>query len=222
MKKLLIFSPHADDETLGAGGTLLKHQKEKDEIYWVNVTNAKIEYGYSAQEEEQGKLETERVAKQYGVKRFIDLQMEPAGLDKYRTSELVQKFADIVKEVQPQIIYLPFPYDVHTDHRIVFDAVYSCTKAFRYPSIEKVLCMEILSETDYAVSDKGFVPNYFVDISEFMEEKISIMKEYKNEIKPSPFPRNEDAIRGLAKYRAAACNVEYAEAFRVLKEIERM
>ena len=66
----------------------------------------------------------------------------------------------------------------------------------------------------------GYVPNYYVDISGYLEEKIAIMKEYKNEIKESPFPRNEQAIRGLAKYRAAACNVEYAEAFRVLKEIE--
>lgn len=46
------------------------------------------------------------------------------------------------------------------------------------------------------------------------------MNEYENEIKPSPFPRNEDAIRGLAKFRAAACNVEYAEAFQILKKIE--
>ena len=81
--------------------------------------------------------------------------------------------------------------------------------------------MEILSETDYAVSDKGFVPNYYVDISPYIEKKIEIMKEYKSEIKASPFPRNVEAVRGLAKYRAAGCNVEYAEAFWLLKEIEK-
>lgn len=47
MNKIVVFSPHSDDETLGAGGYLLKHRDMGDEIYWVNVTNAKTEYGYS-------------------------------------------------------------------------------------------------------------------------------------------------------------------------------
>lgn len=221
MMKLLLFSPHADDETLGAGGMLLKHIQQNDEVYWVNVTNAKEDYGYTKEIEIQGQHEVRKVAKRYGVKELIDLGLEPAGLDKYKISELVKIFSEIVNKIHPQIILVPFPNDIHTDHQIVFNAVYSCTKAFRNPSIEKVLCMEILSEIDYAVPDKGFVPNYYVDISKYIDDKIDIMKEYKTEIKQSPFPRNEYAIRGLAKFRAAACNVDYAEAFRIIKEIEK-
>lgn len=47
------------------------------------------------------------------------------------------------------------------------------------------------------------------------------MTTYKNEVKESPFPRNVDAIKSLTQYRGAACNVEYAEAFRIIKQIER-
>lgn len=221
MKKLLIVSPHADDETLGAGGTLLRYSRSGNKLYWINVTNAKEEYGYSKEEEMQRRREIERVAGRYGVAGLDNLELKPAGLDEYRTSELVQLFSERIKKVQPQIVIIPFRNDVHSDHRIVFDAVYSCTKAFRYPDIEKILCMEILSETDYAVPEQGFVPNYYVDISDYLEEKLDIMKEYKSEIKPSPFPRNEEAIRGLARYRAAGCNVKYAESFRLLKAIEK-
>mgnify|MGYP003303356847 FL=1 len=71
------------------------------------------------------------------------------------------------------------------------------------------------------MSDYGFVPNFYVDISQSIDEKISIMTTYKNEVKESPFPGNVDAIKGLTKYRGAACNVEYAEAFRIIKQIER-
>ncbi len=220
MKKVLIISPHADDETLGAGGTLLKYSDKGFEIYWVNVTNAKIEHGYSEIEEKQGMEETAKVALAYNVKEFIDLGLEPAGLDKYNRGEIVGMFSKIVSRIQPNIVILPYGYDVHSDHEIVFNAMYSCTKAFRYPSIEKIMCMEIISETDYSVADKGFVPNYYVDISEYIEQKIDLLKEYKNEIKESPFPRNVEAVRGLAKFRAAGCNVEYAEAFRVIREIE--
>ena len=221
MKKILVVSPHADDETLGAGGSILRYSRNGDKVYWINVTNAKKEYGYTETEERQRRCEIERAAVRYGVEQLDNLELKPAGLDEYKTSELVQIFCEKIRNIQPEIVIIPFQYDVHSDHRIVFDVVYSCTKAFRYPSIEKILSMEILSETDYAVSDNGFVPNYYVDISDYMEEKIDILKEYKSEIRPSPFPRNEEAIRGLAKYRAAACNVIYAEAFRLLKAIEK-
>lgn len=221
MKKLLVVSPHADDETLGAGGTLLRYSRNGNKIYWINVTNAKEEYGYAKEEELQRRGELERVAARYGVEALDNLELTPAGLDEYPMSELVQIFSERIKRIQPNIVLIPFQYDVHSDHRIVFDAVYSCTKSFRYPEIEKILCMEILSETDYAVPAHGFVPNYYVDISAYMEEKIDILKEYKSEIKPSPFPRNEEAVRGLARYRAAGCNVKYAEGFHLLKAIEK-
>lgn len=221
MMKILVVSPHTDDETLGAGGFLLKHADAGDELYWLNVTNVKEEYGYTKEEEKQGREEIKRVAARYRMKEYIDLRLEPAALDQYRTSELVQMFSGEVGRIQPDIVILPYWNDVHSDHKIVFEAAYSSTKSFRYPSVTKILCMEIISETDYAPDcTGGYTPNFYVDISDYLEEKIAIMKEYKNEIKESPFPRNEQAIRGLAKYRAAACNVEYAEAFRIMKEIE--
>jgi hypothetical protein len=43
----LVVSPHPDDETLGAGGTLIRHKRSGGQIYWLNVTNMKEEYGYS-------------------------------------------------------------------------------------------------------------------------------------------------------------------------------
>ncbi len=45
--KVMVISPHPDDETLGAGGTLLKFKEKGHKLYWLNVTNVKVEYGYS-------------------------------------------------------------------------------------------------------------------------------------------------------------------------------
>ena len=38
MSKIIIISAHPDDETLGAGGAILKHKKNGDEIHWLIVT----------------------------------------------------------------------------------------------------------------------------------------------------------------------------------------
>ncbi|MCI8358448.1 MAG: PIG-L family deacetylase [Lachnospiraceae bacterium] len=219
MNKIVVVSPHVDDETLGGGGTLLKYSANHDKIYWINVTNARKEYGYTDELEQQGRKEIETVSRLYHCEKVYDLQLEPAGLHKYDISVLIDSFVKIFREIEPNTIMLPYPYDAHSDHRIVFDAAYTCTKTFRFPSINKVLCMEIISETDNAVSDKGFVPNFYVNIDDYLEKKLEILEVYKNEIGLPPFPRNPEAVKGLAAYRAAACNCKYAEAFRILKEI---
>ena len=93
---------------------------------------------------------------------------------------------------------------------------------FRYPFIKKIYMMETLSETEFAPSTKedSFVPNVFVDISDFMDRKIEIMKLFESEIKEHPFPRSEENIKALAIFRGASCGCRYAESFMLLKEIK--
>lgn len=219
MSRVIIISPHADDETIGAGGTLLKYSENGEGIYWINVTNARKEYGYSDKLEKQGIEEIETVSKLYHCEKTYDLKLEPAGLHKYDISILIDSFSRIFREVEPNLIILPYMYDAHSDHRIVFEAAYACTKAFRFPSINKVMCMEIISETDNAIPSRGFVPNFYVNIDNYIEGKLDVLHIYKNEMGVAPFPRNAEAVKGMAAYRAAACNCKYAEAFKILKEI---
>ena len=217
---VLVVSPHADDETLGAGGSILKYKKQGHEVVWLNVTDMKEEYGYSRERISERQEEIQRVKQVYNIDAFYNLELKPAGLDQYSKSMIVQKMANIFETVQPEIIILPYGYDVHSDHKIVFEAALACAKVFRCTCIRKILCMEIISETDYAVSENGFVPNYYVNIDDYIEQKIKIAQLYQSEVKESPFPRNVDSIRGLAQYRGAAAGAKYAEAFRVIKIIE--
>ncbi|MBD5502348.1 MAG: PIG-L family deacetylase [Lachnospiraceae bacterium] len=215
--RILVVSPHPDDETLGAGGTLLKCKRDGHSVYWLNVTNMKLEYGYSSERINERIAEIEAVKKSYCVDGYIDLGLEPAGLNKYETGHLISLFKESLEKIKPEILFIPYKYDVHSDHRIVCDVIYSCTKSFRAPYINAVLAMEILSETDQAPRENAFAPNIYVDISEHMERKIEIAHKYKSEIKETPFPRNEDAIRGLASYRGAASLYKYSEAFYLVK-----
>lgn len=221
MKNIVVIAPHMDDETIGAGGYLLKHKRNGNRIFWINVTNAKKEYGYSEKEVNYWNLVLEKVKEKIGFEEVFDLAMEPAGLDKLEKSKLINEFRNIFELIQPNIVLVPYYGDAHSDHRNVFDAVMACSKSFRAPYVEKILCMEIISETDYAIADTGFCPNYFVDISEVIEDKLKLIQIYGTEFMQSPFPRNEEAIRGLAKYRGASCYAHYAEAFRMIKCVER-
>lgn len=221
IRRVLVVSPHPDDETLGAGGTLLKYKARGDEIFWLNITNMKTEYGYSQDLVDKRNREIKRVAELYGFNGIYNLELEPAGLDKYKVSEVIMSLSKIISEVKPNVLLLPYKHDIHSDHLIVFNWLMSCTKSFRYPFITKILAMEILSETDFAVADEGFVPNFFVDISEHWEEKMKILNVYESEIHNHPFPRSEESTKSLALLRGASAGVRYAEAFKIIKEIDK-
>ena len=215
--KVLTIAVHPDDETLGCGGTLLKHKVNSDEIHWLICTTINKSHSYYETREE----EIEKVTELYGFNSVHNLRLKTMQVDEYSMSELVGQISKVINEVKPNIIYLPFKGDVHSDHRKIFEAAYSCTKSFRYPFIKRIYMIETLSETEFAPSTKedSFIPNSFVDISPFMDKKIEIMKIFKSEIAEHPFPRSVKNLKALGTLRGATCGCEYAESFVLLKEI---
>ena len=221
MNKILVVAVHPDDETLGCGGTLLKHKADGDEIHWLIATSIKESDGFTKSLVKKREGEIESVEKLFNFDSVNRLGLSTTKVDEYGISELIKKISSVIDKVHPNIIYLPFKGDVHSDHKYIFDAAYSCTKIFRYPFIKKIYMMETLSETEYSIStnDESFVPNVFVDISEYIDKKIEIMSVYKSEIGKHPFPRSERNIRALATYRGATSGCNFAESFILLKEI---
>ena len=221
MGKIIVIAPHPDDETLGCGGSLLKHKENHDEIYWLIVTSMKEEDGWKPSEVEKRREEVNEVSNAYGFKNIFNLDFPTTKLDLIPLNTLVTSISKVVDDVKPQTIYIPNRSDIHSDHRKTFESAMSACKSFRMDFIKKILMYECLSETEFAPSlqENAFSPNYFVDISKYLEEKINILKVYKSELKEFPFPRSEINIRALASYRGATANVKAAEAFVLIKKI---
>jgi len=221
MKTVLVVAPHPDDETLGCGGTLLKHKASGDKIHWLIVTRIDEEAGFSTERISARSHEIKTVSTMYGFDSVVNLNLPTTKLDILPIQQLIEMIGDAILKIRPEILYVPFPGDIHTDHRVVFQAVAACTKWFRFGSIKKILAYETLSETDFAINPdlNAFAPNVFVDISELMLEKLRIMQIYKSEMGLFPFPRSEEAIVALSQIRGVAAGCEAAEAFMLLKEI---
>jgi len=215
---VLVISPHPDDETLGAGGSLLRHKDEGDRIFWLNITDMKEEYGYKTEEVQRRQKEIEDVIKVYGFEEFFNLKMKPKSLSSLDIPVLIESISLIINKIKPNILYIPFYGDSHSDHRIVFESLQPVFKSFRYSYIKKVLMMEIISETDHQFV-RPFQPNIFIDISEYIDKKLSIMQIYKTEVGNHPFPRSIENIKSLALYRGSQCGCKYAESFMLLKEV---
>lgn len=220
-KRITVIAPHPDDETLGAGGTLLKHKAEGDIINWIIITQMSLEQGFDASQIANQENEIFRVSQSYDFDNVIKLGLPAANLDTIPVQVLVQELGGAVCKQNPQILYVPYPGDVHSDHACAFNAISGCSKWFRFGGIKQIMAYETLSETEFGINAGiyPFRPNIFVQTSAYLETKISIMKNYAKEMGPFPFPRSEEAIRSLARYRGSTAGFEAAEAFMLLKGI---
>ncbi|MCF6434969.1 PIG-L family deacetylase [Pseudoalteromonas sp. MMG022] len=221
MKSVLVVAPHADDETLGCGGTILKLSEQGYQVHWLVVTGMTKEAGFSEAQIAKRQEEILKVAQCYNFTKVHELMLPPARLEMLAKGDVIGPIAQVVSEVKPEVVFTPYRNDAHSDHEIVYDAVMSSTKSFRYPFVKRVLAYETMSETDFGLKpeDSGFRATTYVDISGFLDKKLDILEIFKSEVGEFPFPRSRLALESLARVRGVQCNSEAAEAFMLIKEI---
>lgn len=214
MKKILIISPHPDDEIIGCGATLSKFKNQS--IYWLIITKMSKTSGFSEKKIKIRKKEIEKIAKKLNIKKTINLDFDTGSLNRGNLKKLIENLSNTLNQIKPDTVFCPFINDSHSDHFFVTHAINSIIKVFRHPYIKLVLMYETLSETNFNFVKKGFKPNFYVDISRFLKKKISLTKIYKSEFKNHPFPRSSKSIKALAELRGSESGFYYAEAYQLI------
>jgi len=218
---ILVVAPHPDDETLGAGGTLLAEGRRGTPLHWVMVTSMTADQGFAPDRIEARRAEIDAVAASYGFASVHSLNLPPARLDVLPRADVIGALARVVADCEPETVLLPHGFDAHSDHAVIFECGLAATKAFRSPSVQKVLTMEILSETNFG-RPGTFVPRHYVDVSDVFERKLEIMRLYQTELGLHPFPRSLEALTALGTLRGSECGVHRAESFDVVRSFGRL
>ncbi len=121
----------------------------------------------------------------------------------------------MIETFKPHTVFLPFEGDV-PPITVLFSSLASRRSR---PSGHRTRRAHPLLRDDLRERSKlppSFIPNVFVDISGFLEEKIDIMNTYSSEIAHFPFPRSRKAIEALASgERKRDCQL--AEAFMLMR-----
>lgn len=219
--RTLVVAPHPDDEVLGVGGTLLRRKAEGATIGWLIMTEMSIDSGWSPQAISQRREEIERIKELFNFDFVFELGFATTQLDQIPMKDLVATVSRVIRDFEPTEVFVPHHSDIHSDHRVTFDVVASCTKWFRSSSVKRLLAYETLSETDFGFkSNSLFQPNVFLNIENFLTEKIRAMNVYHSEIGDFPFPRSNEAVLALAALRGATSGYKAAEAFELLREYD--
>ena len=222
-KKILILSPHADDEILGCGGLISKFSKLNYEINVLIMTNANKGAPEIFKSKEIKMLRKEaKIANNFiGSKRLFFENLPAINLNNYPVYKISMIINKYIKDINPEIILIPSANDIHDDHKIIFKAAKVSMRPNKKSNLKKILSYEVLSETEWNEDGKSFNPNYFVCLTKSdINNKVKAFLKYKSQVKKFPHPRSKEAILSLSRVRGSQVFTEYAEAFRVEKILE--
>lgn len=219
--KILIIAAHPDDEILGCGGSIAK-LKKNNEINTIFMTN-----GVSARGKHKNKEIIERKNSCLKLFKYLSLpnptffNFPDNQMDKIPLLKIIKKVEKKIRLIKPETILTHYSNCLNIDHKITFEAVITACRPINKLSVKKILSFEIPSSTDWALYDgKKFQPNYFIDISKHINEKIKLIKFYKNELRVYPHSRSLKSIKSLASIRGVSCGVKFAEGFVLNRLIE--
>ena len=214
--RMTVIAPHPDDEVLGAGGTIARFADEGIEVS-VLIVSGHLPPLYPPEAFETTHREAEEALKILGASRWEFLQIPATMVHQIPVAELNRKISRFVRETNPEVVLLPFP-DRHIDHRTIFDASVVACRPVNDLAPKIVLAYETLSETHWNVPgiEPAFVPEFYVDISRYMDKKQAALNSYASQVHSAP-SRSVDACTALAKFRGSQNGCTYAEAFKVVR-----
>ena len=219
-ERILVVVAHPDDEALGCAGTLLKHAARGDRIELVFMTNGVAARPHvdelSASERN---LAAEKASRLMGAGTtyfdFPDNRMDSVAL-----LDVVQSLEPIIQEYQPTSILTHHIGDLNVDHNVAHKAVLTACRPQPGSSVREILAFEVLSSTEWqSPGVQPFVPNLYVDISDFIDKKKAVLNCYQDEMRDEPHSRSIDNAIRLNGVRGNAVGVPFAEAFTTVRII---
>lgn len=212
---VLVVAPHPDDDVIGCGGSIAKHVRDGARVTVVVVIGRERSALDDAVTDADFAAETRAAAKTLGVHRCVRLD-EPSRdftLSRRVHLELVR----VLREVRPQLVYLPHDNDDDVEHRMVHqlttEALWMAQSEFfqetgvrPMPAPRLVLGYEVwapMARFQYAENIDGQI-----------ETKVEAMRAYVSQLRHAAW---DEGVRGLARYRGTvSAGSGHAEVFQVL------
>ena len=198
----LIFAPHADDESFGLGGTLLKAAQAGIKTHLVIMTDGSL----GGEQENLVAIrqqEANQAAALLGINSVTFLTEKDRSL--MPTSFLVEQIVALIRHHQPAAVFFPGVYELHPDHRATTAIVWQALSELNNQSQQQ--CQAI----SYEISVQSPV-NCLVDISETMHGKRSALNVYLSQLAENNYI---DVVMAMNKLRTLTLGPEviYAEGF---------
>ena len=225
LERVLVISPHADDEAMGCAGLIAKLTEKGCQVHVLYLAvDGFHHYGLERQTSYKERVaEVEAVTEllgctydiAYGDKDMIEK------LDTLPKRDLVDLFETAINEHRPELLLLPYGEDYDQDHVAAFQTAFAAARpiaeVFGKWLVPHVFTYE-MTKIQWA---SGPLPRpvAFCDITDHLETKQEAIRRHATQLRPSPHIRSPESVEALASIRGKEIGVEYAEAFGVLRTV---
>ncbi len=224
-ERCLVISPHSDDEAFGCAGTMAKWKAMGAEIYVIVVSvgdvkhytdqDASLVSGQTRLEEFESAMKYLKVDDYEVIFKDTETHLR---LDAMPRRDLVSIFERdcrlAIDKIKPNILILP-AVSYNQDHEAIFRAGFTACRP-HLPSVKPF--QQIVLSCDnpsisWSLDREKFHPNFYVDISDYLDTKLKAVSYYKSQAKPRIHHASIENIEWLARVRGREISVEAAEAF---------
>ncbi len=219
MTKILTIGPHPDDIDAGMGGAILKLSNAGHEIHAVDLTNGEPT-PYGSPEIRQNEWEASSKILKLRSRRVLDLPNRYL----FDTVQARKKTASVIRELRPEILFVPYWEDAHPDHiqaTQIAEAARFYSKLTKSdmphePWHPKHVFYYLWSHLNVHIS-----PAFIIDISNEFDDKLAAVYEFQSQFRynDEQWKRTENKIISICQYFGSLINVKYGEPFASREQI---
>jgi N-acetylglucosamine malate deacetylase 1 len=223
-QRVLVIAPHADDECFGCAGTMARVKHLGGEVYVIVCSVGDLKHydgkggiveGSTRERELTSVMEYLQVDDYDVLYRDEESHLR---LDMIPRRDLISQFERDSKlaldRLKPTMVLLPVA-SYNQDHEAVFRAAWTATRP-GVPSVkpfQKVVLGYDNTSFFWSLEREKFHPNFYVDISEFLEQKLTALRMHQSQIRESIHHSSVENVEHIAKVRGREISVEAAEAY---------
>ncbi len=218
-KKILIISPHPDDEIIGCGGLIAYCKKKRINVNVLYITVGSSRQLVTGKTNFKTRLNEIKKVSKYGNFSFKILFKDKyfVELDKPTQKEIIDPIEDYIEKIRPDFVFIPFGESYNQDHRATFLASVTALRPAPIKLKHYVKNVLIYEEPYSWTTGKKFIPNTYLDTKNFENQKIKMMKLHLTQDRKFPFARSKENLLARMKIRGSECGVESAEAFQLIR-----
>ncbi|NED98522.1 hypothetical protein G1H11_24800 [Phytoactinopolyspora alkaliphila] len=234
-QRLLVITPHADDETYGCAGSMARVKSLGGEVYVVLATTGDLVHFGDGGDGRTTKLVTHetRLREFESVMRLLkvddwDVLFDDSethlALDVMPRKRLVSLLENegrlSIERLRPTMVMIPAA-SYNQDHEALFHACVTATRP-GVPSQRHVVPWVLAYDNTslfWSFGHERFHPTCYIDVTEYLELKIQAMRLHASQVRPPIYHGSPESLELATRVRGREVSVEAAEGFALLRAV---
>lgn len=217
--RLLVIGAHPDDEVLGCGGTIATNAKKGGHTTVLIATEGSgAQNNYNPELMKRRHNQLMKCSEILGAQKVFHWDYPDMELETVPHLKLNAALQSFIQEGGYEYVFVHHPYDLNRDHQVLFRSVSVACRPTPGSTVNGLLAYHVNSSTDWSMASAAerFVPNVYIDISDFLEIKLKALAVYEEEAFDYPHPRSIEAVRDRARVFGSEVGLHAAEGYNLV------